>query len=218
MVDKTVEQLLIGIESSIYQVGGVATQVYAQDNLVKKIEDSFFILATDPEKKWKRFRTYEVYTLDGTTGRATTDIIDTFASYDHILAVYPENSDRQLVVDNLNRNPSLNTGNYPLAFVPDSTDVLKVIPKTATGNITVVGLSLPAVPFRLDTVVPFDSIAIEAFVAWQYMSDDGANPQAAERLRQIFDTRYSHLWKMQEQSPIAINGRGSTDYPREWSW
>ncbi len=216
MVDLTVEQLITEVETKIYQVAGVATQVYAQDNIISKIQESFFVLAQDPDKKWKRFRSYGIYTLDGTTGRATTLIKDTFKEYDHISAVYPKDADLPLTAFTLNQNPTRLSGTYPQNLVADSIDCVKIVPATATGDIVVVGSIFPATPFTLETVVPFDYIALSNFVAFLYMSDDGSSPQAAERLRQTFEARYEHLRKMQDQAPVAINGRGALDYPRQW--
>lgn len=207
-MDKTLRALITDIEKELYQVAGIATQVYAQDKLAQNVENAFLMFFTDQKIKWKRFETFQTYVLDGTTGRATTPVNTTFKNYDDIYAIYPADSNRKLVMASGQVNPVSVTGNYPLQRMYDSTNIFRVLPITAVGSVTVVGRSLPTLPFALNDVVPFDSLAIKFHAVWQYLIDDGSNPGGVAKFESLFNERYQALNKAQSSEPIAFNGRG----------
>jgi hypothetical protein len=215
MIDKTLEGLLVEVEASLYQTAGISTQVYSQQLLVNKITDAFIILATDPEKNWKRFRTTQTYTLDGVTGRTTLPVKNTFVSFDTVNKIWVGSSERFLVAFPDDVNPTSLSGAEPLFYVADQTDTFRVIPTTATGMITVQGFLIPH-SFQLDDIVPFDYLALKYFVCWQYMTDDGSNPGAAEKFQQLFNNRLQQISASQDKAPIALDGHGMNDYPRTW--
>lgn len=212
MTDKTLEDLIVEVQQGLYQAAGISTQVYSESTIVSLIKDAFLTFASDPEKRWKRFETYVTYTLDGTTGRTTVPINDTFDDVSNILSIFPGSSDSAIGFMDGSINPAAYSGSSPLSYCYDTVDLLKIIPATATGNITVIGRVIPSV-FVNATIVPFDYLAIKHFVCWRYMTDDGNNPAAAENFRVLYESRYQHLSKMQ-MKPISLSGRG--DIPREW--
>jgi hypothetical protein len=219
MIDKTLEELITEIQSELHQVAGPAVQVYSQDMLVKRVNDAFLTFFDDPKITWKRFVDYATYVLDGTTGKATTNVSTLYRDYHHIFAVYPAESDRRLVSWNMQRNPALITGDYPVFVKPTQTaeKVFQVLPVTATGSVSVVGKQMPSTfPFDdLSDTVPFDYLAIKYYVTWQELADDGANPAATENALKLFQNRYDTLEKNQGQEPVAYNG-GMSQYPTEW--
>lgn len=215
MVDKTLEDLITDIQKGLYQAAGVGVQIYSQDILISKITDAFIVFASDPEVRWERFAQSNTYTLNGTTGRTVVPVATLFPYYDFIERVYVADSENQLVKAPTTGNYLHTTGNKPLQIIQDATDVMRVIPITATGDITIIGHTYPT-SFALADVVPFDYLALKHYVIWKYMTEDGSNPGAAELSRQEFENRYSQLKKMQMNAPIALNGRGGYDYPTEW--
>lgn len=216
MTDMTVQNLITEIQTAIYQSSGASVQVYSEDLIKRKIQDCFVMLAEDPDVNWKRFYSYETRTLDGTSGRCTVPISTVFTNFNDITAVYAAGNDRALAAFDITSNPARSVGTTPLQIAYDATDVMKVVPPTATGDIVIVGRIYPTFPFLLTTVVPFDYLAIKSYVAWQYMTEDGSNPSAAELLRQQFETRYKQLQKMQDRAAPALNGTGGAVYPTEW--
>lgn len=215
MVDKTLEDNLTGIQEELYLSAGIGTQVYAQDSIVTKIIDAWRILATDPDVKWKRFRTYATYTLDGVTGRTVVPIITAFGAFENVSYIYVGDSEVKLNYFTLENNPARFTGERAKFYVADNQDILKVIPATAVGTITVVGRTDTA-PVELTDTVTFDYLAIKYFVCWQLTIDDAANAGAAEKFRLLFTERYNTLKKMDQEAPISLNGQGQADYPRDW--
>lgn len=212
MTDKTLEDLIVEVQLGLHQAAGISTQVYSETTIVSLILDAFHTFATDPEKNWKRFETFANYTLDGTTGRTTVPIGNTFKNYMDVLKIFPEGSDRELSQLDSTINPSRYTGSTPFSYCYDTVDILKVVPATATGVITVVGRVVPDT-FILTTVVPFDYLALKYFACWRYLVDDGSNPAAAENMRVLYESRYQHLSKAQ-MGAVKLSGRG--DIPAEW--
>lgn len=216
MVDKTLSALITDCQDEIYQVSGIGTQVYTQDLIRKRIIDAFFLIATDPTRKWKRFRKLMSYTLDGTTGHTTVAVSSTFTSFDDILAVYPDGSDLPLASAGMTRNSLLLTGTRPVQYTVGDTDTIKVYPVAAEGDIVVLGRSILQTTFNLNDTVPFDYLAIKHFVCWQYITDDGSNPGQAEKHRILYEGRIKQLKEGQEEDPIPLDGVGAARVPSNW--
>jgi len=216
MIDKTFEDLIVEVQKGIYQVAGIGTQVYSQDLIGTKITDAFWLLAQDPDKEWKRFNKFTLFTLDGVSGRTTIPVNTEFANFDAITRVFAGTSNKPLVYANLSMNPLSITGDTPLKYIPDNLDIIRILPITATGDITVVGKAFPTEPFELDTIIPFDYLCLKWKVVWEYMIEDGTNPGASELARQQFQARYEAIHKNQQQEPIAIDGVGGLDIPTQW--
>lgn len=214
MVDKTLDELTTEVQSAIFQAAGLNVQVYSEDIIQRKIINAFIMFASDPDYSWKRFDTYTTRTLDG-SGYPTVSLATVFNSFDDISNIYPSGSNRPLVSGSIPGNPLLPTGTTPASYIFDTAHLIRVIPITSTGDIVVVGKTYPVVFQNTDTV-PFDYIALSSYVAWQYMVDDGANPQSAEVFRQQFETRMKQLKKLQDQAPIAINGNTAATIPSQW--
>lgn len=206
MVDKTLADLIVDVESELYQVPGISTQVYAQDMLMRKIINAYLMIATDPEVRWKRFRTTTEYTLDGTTGRTTADVSLTYRTFDDIYSVFPENSDEPLKSGGIRHNLRLITGTTPQIYVPDSVGIIRIVPITSVGKIVVVGRHLPRVSgLTLEDTIPFDYLTIVYFVCWQSCVDDGANPAMAEKFQSMYENRIKQLNKGQQEDAVALN-------------
>lgn len=216
MVDKTLSQLIQQVEQELYQASGIGVQVYAQQAITNKLQATFELIVDDPRYRWKRFNTFATYTLDGVSGRTTTPI--TVANgFDSVLEVYPSDSDQPLVKFTGGRNPVGWTGNRPRQYAYDPDGLIKIIPPTATGNIVVVGRKYNnPYEWTLETVVPFDSLALVYGACWQYAVDDAANPGMIQKFQQLFETRLKQLNLNQSQEPISLDGSISEDIPTDW--
>ena len=67
----------------------------------------------------------------------------------------------------------------------------------------------------LADIVEFDYLAIQHFVVWQELADEGANPSRAEDVLNLFKNRWAQLVANQEQETISYNG-GSGQIPTQW--
>jgi hypothetical protein len=215
MVDKTLGQLITLCERELSQVPGLSVQLYTQDTLADKITAAYLFFFDDTKVQWKRFRDFATYTLSGTNGRVMETVSDTFKEFGDIEAIYPADSDDPLVLASSTRNPALITGSTPDQYGYDSTNVFRVFPLTATGQVVVVGKVRANLPFALSDTVPFDYLALQYFTCWQMAIDDASNPGAVDKFKALFDERYNELKKKDQQAPIAFNNRSSR-YPTTW--
>lgn len=74
-----------------------------------------------------------------------------------------------------------------------ATKLIRIYPETLTGPIKIRARRMPAKFVELETIVPFDSVAIAHFVAANLLAIDGTNPGAQQRLDVLFDQRYKDL-------------------------
>jgi hypothetical protein len=214
MVDKTLAQLITMVQTELYQVSGAGTQVYGEANIAQKIQSSFDLIFTD--KWWKRHMTRLSRVLNGTTGEVTVDIT-TIVSFEDVKSVYVEGRRDPLPKVSDTYNATMFSGTSA-QFYEASTTTNKLIvvqPITAAANISIVGRKHPGT-FVSATVVPFDPWAVTWMTAWQYMSDDGSNPDSAAKFQGLFEKRISQLYKAQTSEPIQLeNGLGNI--PDRWS-
>lgn len=217
-MDKTLTELITRTQQELYQQAGLSVQVYSQTNLANKLQDAFdFIFSGGGEGiEWKRFEVFEVYALDGTTGRAITDVSAVFASWDDVYRVYGDAA-RNVPLEKFSRerNPADYTGGTPQAYMYDATNVLRIAPFTATGNITVIGRTRQQDAFALDEKVPFDHLALIYHACWSYATDDASNPAMAEKFFNLYKARIDDLVTAQNKEPINLTS-GYGGIPDRW--
>lgn len=216
MIEITLEAIITRIQNDLYQAAGPSVQLYSETLIAQKISDAFITLANDPETKWKQFRIFNKYTLDGVTGRTTLALNQIFKAFGDIYAIFPDKSTKPLTYLGVRDNPYLIVGNRPIKYIRDTVDIVRVIPAGATGDIIVVGKSVPQPPFLISQIIPFDYIAISNYVCWEYAVDDGSNPAMAEKFRQKFETRYLEIKKEEATEPIQLSGQTGRDVPTHW--
>lgn len=214
MADKTLSQLITNVQRSLYQVAGISVQVYSQDNIAAMIQRAFDFVFDDYD--WKRFYTFEQYTLDEVTGRATIPINTVFKEFDDISKVFPFDSDLPLSKLSSERNPAKYVGTSPIQYCADPINVIRVVPITAVGDIIVTGQMRPNA-FILTDIVPFNSDAIEMFACWQYSADDGANPTMTDKFQGLFETKLKQLKDNQDIEPISLSMGRNTYVPTSWT-
>ncbi len=214
MAYKTMAALITDVERALYQSAGPAVQLYSQDIILQQIQDAFDHLFT--KAWWPQFRKRETLVLDGTTGYPTTPLLF-INQYEDIRYVYGENRDRplsklQLATNTLNAN--FDTGSDPRYIEGDVTNIFRVWPSTAVGNILVVGRVRPA-PYIITDTVAFDATAIKHFAAWSYFTDDASNPAAAAKHQGLFETRLAQITDDNFNEPIQLDPL--TDrVPNQW--
>lgn len=216
MTDKLLSEIITFVQKELSQIAGVTVQIYSEDLIAQKVQTSFELLYSD--RSWKRFQTFETYTLDGTTGRVTGNVSTTFKQFEDIYKIYPVGYDQPLSVYSMERNPAALTGTFPLEYTADRTanKIFRVLPITATGQIAVVGRIGYSTPFAADEVVPFDYLALGFMTAWQYAVDDASNSAMIDKFKALFDTRIAQLKKNQEREAIALNPGYRGIIPNTW--
>lgn len=212
MIQKTVIEIVTLAERELHQSAGMSVQVYSQSQLAQNIQHGFNLIFDDTSVRWKKFEQFQTYTLNGTTGYTTTPVSAVFSHYEDIIHVYPDSQTRPLTNWD-GSNPAAIVGGLARYVLPGVTDILRVLPASAAGEITVVGKVRPA-EFSITDTVPFDYLTLVYFAAWQYMVDDGTNPGSIEKLRQLFEQRYKEMKLQANKEPIQLSDTSSI--PLSW--
>jgi len=192
---------------------GTGVQTYAEDRIAEMIQHKFDVLFDS--RFWPQFSTWTTYTLDGTLGVVTADLIDVIKRFDDIGIIYPENSDQALTISTpFSMNPNNIGGTSPRHYegYNDINKVFKLWPRKSTGNINVYYRTKPA-DFVGSDVVDFDEQVLILGAAWDYLEDDGTNPGASEKMERFYNDRVDQLEKNRDRVPISLDpqaGRPAT--------
>lgn len=215
MVYKTMQALITDVEKAIYQSAGPSVQLYSQDIIMQHLQDAFDHIFT--KRWWPQFRVRETLTLDGTTGYPTTPLVH-IKLYEDIRYVYPDIGSRPLsklpLATNVLSN-GFNNGTTARWIEGDATNIFRVYPAGATGQVSVVGRERPD-PFIITDPVPIDPTLMKHFAAWSYFTDDGSNPGSAEKHRGLFETRLAQFEDDSFNEPVMLDP-SSTRVPTEWN-
>lgn len=215
-MQKTLQQLITGTERRLYQMAGPGVQLYAQSVLEQKLNDAFtFCFGA---KFWPQFVVREQRTLDGITGKTTVPFTN-IRSWDDVLkgGVFRRNSPNPIPTLPLSFNTIGLTGSSVRYIEPSSDATLfTAYPLDAVDDIVVVGRARPvAGDFVLTDVVPFDSVALELYAAWDYCVDDASNAAQAQKFQAQFDARMKMLEEAAFDNRVPLNPRAES-IPTNW--
>jgi len=193
---------------------GTGVQIYAEDRIAEMIQHKFDVLFD--EEFWPQFATWATWTLDETLGVVTTDLTDLVKRYEDLQVIFPENSQRALTKLTPNTtNPFLFSGTTPIVYASlgpgdsnKTTRVFNVWPKEATGNLNVRYRTKPTTFVSTDTV-DFDDQALILGATFDYLEDDGVNPNATQKFQLLFDARVQQLKNNFNDGPIALDPASS---------
>jgi hypothetical protein len=206
----TLTQLIDRTADRLSMVGGTGVQTYAEDRIAEMIQHKFDVLFE--EVYWPQFLTWAQWTLDGTLGIITTDVTDELKRFEDIRVVFVENSTNPLtVISALSTNPFELSGTTPIHYeglattnTYYTTRVFQVWPKTATGDIIVQYRTKPDTFIGTDEV-PFDDQALILGAVYDYLEDDGTNPNATQKFQMLFEARVKQLKNSFNDNPISLD-------------
>jgi len=206
----TLTQLITRVADRLSMVSGTGVQIYAEDRIAEMIQHKFDVLFADVF--WPQFCTWATYTLDGTLGVITTDLTELIKEFDDIQVIFPEKSNRSLTkLSQLTNNPFLLSGTTPIHFeslgptdTNKTTKVFNVWPKTATGDLNIRFRTKPDTFVGSDTI-DFDEQALILGATYDYLEDDGTNPNASQKFQSMFEARVRQLKDMFNSGPIALD-------------
>lgn len=212
---KTMQALITDVEKALYQSAGPSVQLYSQDIIMQHLQDAFDHIFT--KRWWPQFRKRETLTLDGVTGYTTTLPVY-IKLYEDIRYVYPDTGSRPLSKLPLGINTlsnGFNNGSTARWVEGDAANIFRVWPAGSVGQVSVVGRARPD-PFIITDTVPIDATLMRHFAAWSYFVDDSSNPDAAEKHRNLFETRLQQFESDSFNEPIMLD-QNSTRVPTEWN-
>jgi hypothetical protein len=206
----TFSQLIARTADRLSQASGTGVQVYAEDRIGEMIQHKFDILFD--RQFWPQFCTWQQVTLDGTLGVATVDFTDIIKRFVDIQVIYPENSNTMLTkLSQSTLNPFNLSGTSPVHFealgptaTNKTTKVFNIWPKTATGDIILRYRTKPDT-FTLQDTVDFDDQALILGATYDYLEDDGTNPNATQKFQGLFESRVEQLEADYNNGPISLD-------------
>lgn len=206
----TLAQLVARTADRLSMVSGTGVQIYAEDRIAEMIQHKFDILFT--ETFWPQFCQWHTLTLDGTLGIVTTDLTDILKEIEDIQVLFIENSNTALTkISNLTTNPFELSGTTPIHYEGFSTGstyftsrVFQVWPKASTGDIIMRCRTKPDTFVANDTIY-FDDQALILGATYDYLEDDGTNPNATQKFQSLFESRVNQLKDNFNNDPISLD-------------
>jgi len=206
----TLSELIDRTADRLSMVAGAGVQTYAEDRIGEMIQHKFDVLFD--EVWWPQFLTWAQWTLDGTLGVVTTDVTSLIKRFDDIRVIFPENSTTPLTrISALTTNPYELSGTVPIhyeALGPNASNkterVFQVWPKTATDDIIVQYRTRPAT-FTSTSEIDFDDQALILGATYDYLEDDGTNPNASQKFQLLFEARVKQMKNTYNSAPISLD-------------
>jgi hypothetical protein len=206
----TLTELITRTADRLSMVAGTGVQTYAEDRIAEMIQHKFDVMFS--EAFWPQFLSWSIYTLDGTLGVVTADLTTTLKRFEDIRVIYPDNTNTSLTkLSALTTNPNTLSGTTPIHFEalgPTATNkitkVFNVWPKTATGNIDVQYRTKPDTFIGTDEI-DFDDQALILGATFDYLEDDGTNPNASQKFQLLFEARVKQLKNEFNSAPISLD-------------
>lgn len=210
----TLAQLVARTADRLSMVAGTGVQIYAEDRIAEMIQHKFDVLFE--ERFWPQFNTWVTWTLDGTLGVVTADLTDLVKRFEDIRVIFPSNSNAALTkISALTQNPFVLSGSTPIHFDalgPNSGNktekVFFIWPKSSTGNLVSQFRTRPDT-FTANDTVDFDDQALILGATFDYLEDDGTNPNATQKFQLLFEARVKQLKRTLDDSPISLDPASS---------
>lgn len=210
-----VSALVTRIEIRLRIVAGVSAQLYAEDAILHSIQTSFDRLFKI--RWWPMYSDLSTWTLDGTTGKVTTDLESLVKAFTDIHRIWYDENEKPLMRLPSDKRPDKVVGTQACYWAPlkqEPTRVFRVLPVTTTGDVHVAYRTKPD-DFEITDIIYLDPLLLELAAAYEYAVTDGANPGQAEMLLGMLKQHYTVVDGEQDDDYIELV-RGQGNIPSEW--
>lgn len=206
-----VSELLPRVQNNLSQLGGAGVQVYSQDTIIEKIITSFNMMFT--RYFWDEYTYWQAGTLDGTEG-VVVENADTWQHgplvrfIDIEIVKRDANGARALAVLPRHMDPFHVQGTSPKYIMPFEIDphkVFKVVPASSTGRVLIRYRTRPT-NIDIDTELLLDEELLKLAATWQYLADDGTNPDATNAAFAMVQSRETVLRAVTSHAPVPLTG------------
>ena len=205
----TFSQLNARVAERLSMASGSGVQVYAEDRIAEMLQHAFTVLFD--ETFWPQFSSWQQWTLDGTLGIITTDITALVKRVDDIDTMFRGSTNTAITQVSNSANPFLLSGTTPIHYEqlgPSDANrvsrVFQIWPKEATGTITAHIRTRPD-DFAAEDTVDFDEQALILGATYDYLEDDGTNPNATQKFQGMYEARVRQLKKMKSHAVISLD-------------
>ena len=214
----TFADLITRATRRLSMVPGLGTQIYAEDVIADIIQQRFNMLYK--QAWWPQFMSWQTWTLDGTTGRVTdtiTSLLKGDEPFEDIRAIWPTSSDTDVPLPRLPGDvvPTTLTGTEPYYYEPDNTKIFRILPTTATGTLELHVRTRPD-DFTDDSTVDFNAEVLVFGACWDYVLDDGTNPEQAENFRMLYEGELHDYKARRNTDRVPLNATSRPYIPNSW--
>jgi len=201
----TIKSLIERIEKRLFLVAGLDVQIHAEEPLLEMLRGAYNSLFDDfwyPE-----YTLYMTTNLNGTTGEIVTDVEGMILRYADINAVYWDEDERPLP----RVAPGAAIGRIRTRSMMPSGDpktVFKVIPADTEGPLHIWYRTRMSdamwedMKYETQQINMDDDVLLYA-VVYEFLVNDGSNPEATHEYKQKFANRQAQLRKQQWQIPLS---------------
>lgn len=228
-MSKTIREIVTDAQELLGDVPGAGVQTYSDDRMFRDCIRAFDIF--HKKYPWEQYTSYTLATLDGVTGKITTDEFQFLKSSEDIFAIFPENSDFELPTFGVRRNPAMLRGSGPARFWSTLPTIdpdfqwkrIQIIPPTATGNIVIVWRHYPRnfstmgqqEPWKWEDVMDLDDQMLVHATAWMTLSHDDINSNATQDQQNLADDRFNEITVNLARRKMTPNAQGG-GVPYNW--
>ncbi len=210
-----VSALVVRVEKRLRLVAGVSAQLYAEDTILHSIQTSFDRLFKI--RWWPMYSTYSTWTLDGTTGKVTTDLTTLVKEFTDLRRIWYDVDSSPLMRFPSDLRPENVTGTTARYWEPLKQEidrVFRIIPILTTGDVHAHYRTKPD-DFLITDTIFLDPLLLELAASYEYTVTDGANPGQAEMLLGMLKQHFAVVDGEQDDDYIElVRGRGNI--PNAW--
>lgn len=215
----TVASILTRVEKRISMAAGVDVQTHAEDQLLEMLRHKYNILFDDIW--WYDYLTLETFTLNGTTGLITGTVANKIRRFNDIHSVFLGGNGRPLPLLNIGSNPSLYVGESIAPYAADATKVFKVYPIDRAEDVHVwyrtrISDDEWDIAVAETTTINMDDELLILGTVYDFLIDDGSNPDAATKYEQQYGARFQQLVSMSMKHGLSKHG-GNNGIPTQWN-
>lgn len=209
----TIREIVNDALTVVGEVSGPGVQVYEDDRMKADATRAFNMMFK--KYNWTNYLRWYVVTLDGTTGKITTDAFEQVKSFEDFIAVHRHLENHRLPIAPTRLNPySLSGGLAAFWTSLPATDTdytlrkIQVYPIQAQGVIDVLAKEYPLIPpatqFDWEQEFFLDKDMLVYATAFMTLSGDDLNSGAADVVRNLMEMRYRDILSALASHPIPV--------------
>jgi hypothetical protein len=225
-VSATIREIVDAALTVVGEVAGPGVQLYEEDRMKDDATRAFNMMFK--KYNWDQYLDWFTVTLDGATGKITTDAFLQIKDFEDFIAAYAAGGGVQIPFKPKKENPNLlyNAGTAVCAWGSLNASnpnykrrKLQFYPVTAVGQVNVLAKVYPLVPpevtFNWEQEFFLDKDLLVYATAYMTLSGDDLNAGAADIVRNLMEMRYKDVISALSKHAISVAG-DAPRIPRYW--
>lgn len=219
----TIREIVDDALTAVGEVSGAGVQAYSEDCMFDDTIRAFNMLFK--KYAWDQFLDWFTVTLDGATGKITTDAFTNVRDFEDIMAVYKAGQRTPLPILPKKYNPNTLTGtnitywaSLPATDTNYTLRKIRIWPKTSVGSIDVQARVYPIAQdaeWDWNDTMDLDKDMLVHGTAFMTLLADETNSQAAEGQRLLMEDRFKDIKAVLADHTIPAGG-SNQGIPTDW--